>query len=119
VIFFKQSISVTSTQVATAADLYTTSSVQRCLLMGGSRWFPTHVVISSHKYATADLRLGVLGTLCILIDTGRTSSIIYFFKINKSLLVKNSRSTTEWTTLGGKFYTKTQGTVNIKLPEFF
>jgi hypothetical protein len=38
---------------------------------------------------------------------------------NKSLLVKNSRTTTEWITLGGKFYTKKEGTVKIKLPEFF
>jgi hypothetical protein len=32
--------------------------------------------------------------------------------------VKNKRTTTEWTTLGGKFYTKKQGTVKFKLPEF-
>jgi hypothetical protein len=35
------------------------------------------------------------------------------------VLVNNSRTTTEWTTLGWKFYTKKQGTVKFKLPEFF
>jgi hypothetical protein len=39
--------------------------------------------------------------LHILIDTGSSSSTI-LKNINKSLLVKNSRTTTEWTTLGGK-----------------
>jgi hypothetical protein len=34
-------------------------------------------------------------------------------------LAKNKKTTTEWTTLGGKFYTKKQGTVKFKLPEFF
>jgi hypothetical protein len=37
--------------------------------------------------------------LCILIDTGSSSLIILKKFINKSLLVKNSRTTTEWTTL--------------------
>jgi hypothetical protein len=55
----------------------------------------------------------------ILIYTGSSTSIILKKFINKSLLVKNSRTTTEWTTLGGKFYTKKQGTVKFKLPEFF
>jgi hypothetical protein len=57
--------------------------------------------------------------LRILIDIGSSSSIILKKFINKILLVKNSRTTTEWTTLGGKFYTKKQGTVKFKLPEFF
>jgi hypothetical protein len=35
------------------------------------------------------------------------------------LLVKNLRTTTAWTTLGGKLYTKKQGTEKFKLPEFF
>jgi hypothetical protein len=30
--------------------------------------------------------------------------------------VKNKKTTTDWTNLGGKFYTKKQGTVNFKLP---
>jgi hypothetical protein len=33
--------------------------------------------------------------------------------------VKNKKTTTEWTTLGGKLYTKKQGTVKFKLTEFF
>jgi hypothetical protein len=33
--------------------------------------------------------------------------------------VKNKKTTTEWTVLGGKFYTKKQGTVRFKLPELF
>jgi predicted aspartyl protease len=53
--------------------------------------------------------------LRILIDIGSSSSIIFKKIINKSLLVKNSRTTTEWTTLGRKFYTKKQGTVKFKL----
>jgi predicted aspartyl protease len=57
--------------------------------------------------------------LRIIIDTGRGSSIIFKKNIYKSLLVKNSRTTTEWTTLRGKFYTKKQGTMKFKLPEFF
>jgi predicted aspartyl protease len=57
--------------------------------------------------------------LRILIDTGGSSTIILKKFINKSVLVKNSRTTTEWTTLGRKFYTKKQGTVTFKLPEFF
>jgi hypothetical protein len=52
----------------------------------------------------------------ILIDTGSSSYIIWKKFINKSLLVNNSRTTTEWTTLGGKFYTKKQGTVKFKVP---
>jgi hypothetical protein len=52
-------------------------------------------------------------------DTCSSSSIILKKLINKSLLVKKSRTTTEWTTLGGKLYTKKQGTVKFKLPEFF
>jgi hypothetical protein len=39
--------------------------------------------------------------------------------INKKVLVKNSRTSTEWTTLGGGVYTKKQGTVRFKFPEFF
>jgi hypothetical protein len=31
----------------------------------------------------------------------------------------NKNTTTEWTTLGGKVYTKKQVTVKFKLPEFF
>jgi predicted aspartyl protease len=57
--------------------------------------------------------------LHILIDTGISSYIILKKFISKSLLVKNSRTTAEWTTSGGKFYTKKQGTVKFKLPEFF
>jgi predicted aspartyl protease len=57
--------------------------------------------------------------LRILIDTGSSSSIILKKFINKSLLVKNSRTTTQWTTLGGKFYTNKQGTIEFKLPELF
>jgi hypothetical protein len=57
--------------------------------------------------------------LRILIDTGSSSSIILNKYINKSSVVKNYRTTTEWTTLGGKFYKKKQGTVKFKLPEFF
>jgi hypothetical protein len=33
--------------------------------------------------------------------------------------VKKSRTTIEWTTLGGKFHTKKQGTVKFNLPELF
>jgi hypothetical protein len=33
--------------------------------------------------------------------------------------VKNKKTTTEWTTLGGKVYSKKQGTVKFKLPELF
>jgi hypothetical protein len=33
--------------------------------------------------------------------------------------VKNKKTTAEWTTLGGKLYTKKQGTVKFKLPGFF
>jgi hypothetical protein len=55
----------------------------------------------------------------ILIDTGSSISIILKTFINKSLLVKISRTTTESTTLGGEIYTKKQGTVTLKLPEFF
>jgi predicted aspartyl protease len=40
-------------------------------------------------------------TLRILIDTGSISSIILKNFINKILSVKNSRATSEWTTLGG------------------
>jgi hypothetical protein len=43
--------------------------------------------------------------LCVLIDTGSSSSIILKKFINKNTLVKNKKITTEWTTLGGKFYT--------------
>jgi predicted aspartyl protease len=57
--------------------------------------------------------------LCILIDTGSSSSIILKKFINNNTLVKNKKTTTEWTTLGGKFYTKNQGTVKFKIPEFF
>jgi hypothetical protein len=35
------------------------------------------------------------------------------------VLTKNKRTTAEWTTFGGKFYTKKQGTVKFKLPELF
>jgi hypothetical protein len=35
------------------------------------------------------------------------------------VLAKNSRKTTEWTTLGGKLYTKKKGIVKFKLPELF
>jgi hypothetical protein len=38
--------------------------------------------------------------------------------MNKKVLVNNFRTTTEWTTLRGKFYTKKQGTVKFKLPDF-
>jgi hypothetical protein len=57
--------------------------------------------------------------LHIIIATGCSSSFIVTKFINKSLLVNNSITTTEWTTLGGEFYTKKQGTVTFKLPEFF
>jgi predicted aspartyl protease len=63
--------------------------------------------------------MAIKKTLRILIDTGSSSSIILKKCINKSVLVKNSRTTTEWTTLGEKLYTKKQGTVKFKLPEFF
>jgi predicted aspartyl protease len=39
----------------------------------------------------------------ILIDTGSNSSIILNKFINKNTLVKNKKTTTEWTTLGGNF----------------
>jgi hypothetical protein len=42
--------------------------------------------------------------LHILIDTGSSSSINLKKLVNKSLLVNNSRTTTEWTTLGGNLY---------------
>jgi hypothetical protein len=57
--------------------------------------------------------------LCIVIDKGNSSSIILKKFIGKKVLVKNSRTTAEWTTLWGEFYTKKQGTVEFKLPEFF
>jgi predicted aspartyl protease len=57
--------------------------------------------------------------LRILIDTGSSSYIILNKFIKKSTLLENKRTTAEWTTLGGKFYTKKQGTVKFKLPEFF
>jgi hypothetical protein len=53
--------------------------------------------------------------LRILIDTGSSSSIILKKFIKKNTLVKNKKTTSEWTTLGGKFYTKKQGTVKFKL----
>jgi hypothetical protein len=49
--------------------------------------------------------------LRILINTGSSSSIILKKFINNNTLVKNKKTTAEWTTLGGKFYTKKQGTV--------
>jgi hypothetical protein len=49
----------------------------------------------------------------------RSISIILKKFINTSLLVKNSITTTEGTTLGGEFYTKKQGTRKFKLPEVF
>jgi hypothetical protein len=57
--------------------------------------------------------------LHILIDAGSSSSIALKKFINKNVLVKKSKTTTEWTSLGGKLYTKKQGTVKFKLPEFF
>jgi hypothetical protein len=57
--------------------------------------------------------------LRILIDTGSSISIILKKFINKNTLVKNKKTTTKWTNLGEKFYTKKQGTVKFKLPEFF
>jgi hypothetical protein len=57
--------------------------------------------------------------LRIIIDIGTSSSIILKKFINNNNLVKNKETTTEWTTLGGKFYTNKQGTVRFKLPEFF
>jgi hypothetical protein len=56
--------------------------------------------------------------LHILTDTGSSSSIILKKFINKSLLVKKSRTNTEWTNLGGKLYRKKQGKVKFKLPGF-
>jgi hypothetical protein len=53
------------------------------------------------------------------IDTGSSSSIILKKFINKNTLFKNKKTNSEWTTLGGKFYTKKQGTVKFKLPELF
>jgi hypothetical protein len=44
--------------------------------------------------------------LRIIIDTGSSSYIILKKFINKNTLVKNKKTTTEWTTLGGKLYTK-------------
>jgi hypothetical protein len=55
----------------------------------------------------------------VLLDTSSSSSIILNKSINVSLLVKNSITTTEWTALSGKFYTKKQGIVKFKLPELF
>jgi hypothetical protein len=55
----------------------------------------------------------------IIIDTGSSSSIILKKFINKNTLVQNKRTTIEWTTLGGKLYTKKQGSAKFKLPEFF
>jgi hypothetical protein len=44
--------------------------------------------------------------LRIFLGTGSRSSTILNKFMNKSLLIKNSRTTTEWTTLGGGVYTK-------------
>jgi hypothetical protein len=57
--------------------------------------------------------------LRIIIDTCSSSSIILKRFINKNALVKDKKTTNEWTTLGGKLYTNEQGTVKFKLPEFF
>jgi hypothetical protein len=57
--------------------------------------------------------------LRIIIYTCSSSSIILKKIINKNTLVKNKKTTEEWTTLGGEFYTNKQGTVKCKLPEFF
>jgi hypothetical protein len=54
-----------------------------------------------------------------LIDTDSNSSIILKKFIYKSVLLKNSRTTTEWTALGERLYTKKKGTFKFKLPEFF
>jgi hypothetical protein len=59
---------------------------------------------------------GMKTPLRLRIDTGSSSSIILKKFIKKSTLVKNKRTTAEWTTLGGKFYTKKQETVKCKLP---
>jgi predicted aspartyl protease len=61
---------------------------------------------------------GVKKPLCILIDTGIISSIILKKCIDNKLIVKKSRNTTEWTTLGGKFFTKKQGTAKLKRTGF-
>jgi hypothetical protein len=50
---------------------------------------------------------------------GSSSSIILKKFINKNTLVKDKKTTTEWTTLGGKLCTKKQGTAKFKVPEFF
>jgi hypothetical protein len=55
----------------------------------------------------------------IIIDTCSNSSTTLKKFINKIVLVKNSRTTTELTTFGRKLYTKKQGTVKFKIPAFF
>jgi hypothetical protein len=79
----------------------------------------TKIVIPTTEVIGETTVSGSKKPLRILIYTGSSSSIILKKFINKSLLVKNSRTTTEWTTLGGKFHTKKQCTVKFKLPEFF
>jgi hypothetical protein len=54
-----------------------------------------------------------------IIDTYSSSSITLKKCITYNVFVKSFRTTTEWTTLGGKLYAKKEGTVKFKLPELF
>jgi hypothetical protein len=53
---------------------------------------------------------GVKRPIIILVDTGSSSTIILKKSINNNLIVKDGKTATEWTTLGGKFFTKKKGT---------
>jgi hypothetical protein len=56
---------------------------------------------------------GVKKPIIILINTGRSSTIVLKKFVYKNQRVKDKKSVTEWTTLGGSSFTKKKGHIYI------